>query len=119
MVGVAKAGAALLAEEGISARVLDMYCVKPLDAESIVKAAKETGHIITIEEHGPIGGLSGMVAQVLAENCPVPMKAMTLPDSPVVAGKSAEIFAYYGLTADGVRTNARRMLGRFGEEKPL
>ena len=113
MVAAAKRGAELLAEQGIYARVLDMYCVKPLDTEAVIRAARETGAILTIEEHGPIGGLAGMVAQAAAAACPVRIASMSLPDAPCVAGKSKEIFAYYGLTAEGIVTRARQLLERF------
>ena len=63
-----------------------MYCVKPLDTEAVVRAAQETKAIITIEEHGPIGGLAGLVAQVVTSSHPVKMAMMTLPDAPCVAG---------------------------------
>ena len=97
-------------EDKISARVLDMYCVKPLDTEAVVRAAQETKAIITIEEHGPIGGLAGLVAQVVTSSHPVKMAMMTLPDAPCVAGKSQEIFDHYGLNAAGIVAKAKELL---------
>lgn len=110
MVLAAKQAAQLLATEGISARVLDMYCIKPLDEAAIVKAAQETKAIITIEEHGPIGGLAGLVAQVVMTSHPVKMAMMTLPDAPCVAGKSQEIFDHYGLNAAGIVAKAKELV---------
>lgn len=110
MVLAAKKAAEELAAEGIHARVLDMYCLKPLDEEAIVKAAMETKAIITIEEHGPIGGLAGLVSQVVTTRHPVKMAIMTLPDAPCVAGKSQEIFDHYGLNAAGIVAKAKELL---------
>lgn len=110
MVLAAKQAAEKLAEEGISVRVLDMYCVKPLDKEAVIRAAQETKGIITIEEHGPIGGLAGLVSQVAAACHPVKMKCLSLPDAPCVAGKSQEIFDHYGLNAQGLIEAAKELL---------
>ncbi|MDE5751456.1 MAG: transketolase family protein, partial [Duncaniella sp.] len=74
-----------LAEEGISARVLDMSWIKPCDEQAILDAARETGRIITVEEHSKFGGLGAMVAEVIAEN-PVPVKILGIPDENVVHG---------------------------------
>lgn len=90
-----------LREQGISVRVLDMAFIKPLDSEAIIKAAKETGRIITVEEHSRFGGLGGAVVETLAEN-PVPVKILGIPDEDVVHGTSSEIFKHYGLDADGI-----------------
>ena len=102
LVGDAKAVAEQLSSKGISARVLDMYCVKPIDKEAIIKAAKETKLIVTVEEHTMYGGMGSMVAQITAANAPVKVINLTLPDAPVVTGKSREIFKYYGLDAEGI-----------------
>ena len=102
LVGDAKAAAEQLSSKGISARVLDMYCVKPIDKEAIIKAAKETKLIVTVEEHTMYGGMGSMVAQITAANAPVKVINLTLPDAPVVTGKSREIFKYYGLDAEGI-----------------
>ncbi|WP_085023371.1 transketolase family protein [Anaerovibrio sp. JC8] len=102
LVGDAKAAAEELAGKGISARVLDMYCVKPIDKDAIIKAAKETKLIVTVEEHTMYGGMGSMVAQITAANAPVKVVNLTLPDAPVVTGKSREIFKYYGLDAEGI-----------------
>lgn len=102
LVGDAKAAAAELAKKGVSARVLDMYCVKPIDREAVIKSAKETKLIVTVEEHTMYGGLGSMVAQIVAANAPLKVINLTLPDAPVITGKSREIFHYYGLDADGI-----------------
>lgn len=90
-----------LAGQGISARVLDMAFIKPLDTEAILKAARETGRIITVEEHSRYGGLGAAVAETISEN-PVPVKILGIPDEDVVHGNSKEIFAHYGLDTDGI-----------------
>ena len=102
LVGDAKAAAEQLSSKGISARVLDMYCVKPIDKEAIIKAARETKLIVTVEEHTMYGGMGSMVAQITAANAPVKVINLTLPDAPVVTGKSREIFKYYGLDVEGI-----------------
>lgn len=110
MVNAAKKAGEQLAKQGISARMLDMYCVKPIDREAVVKAAKETKAIITIEEHSIIGGMGAMVSQIAASESPVIVKNMALPDVPVVTGVSQEVFDYYGLNADGITKLAVELL---------
>lgn len=91
-----------LKEIGIKATVLDMYCVKPIDKEKVIDAAKNSKLIITIEEHAPLGGLGSMVCQIVCENSPVKVITMALPDSHVITGKSKEVFDYYKLNAEGI-----------------
>lgn len=110
MVRPALDAAALLAEQGISARVLDMYCVKPLDREAVEKAARETRAIVTVEEHSLLGGMGSMVSQVVGETCPVKVKNLALPDEPAIAGKSSEVFHHYGLDAQGIAQAVREVL---------
>lgn len=102
--------ALLLEEKGISARVIDMYCVKPLDKEAVRKAARETKAIVTAEEHSIYGGMGSMVSQVVGESHPIPVKNLALPDEPAIAGKSAEVFAHYGLDAQGIAKAAEELL---------
>ena len=102
LVGDAKTAAAELAKKDVSVRVLDMYCVKPIDKEAVIKAAKETKLIVTVEEHSAYGGLGSIVAQITSANAPVKVINLTLPDAPVITGKSREIFHHYGLDADGI-----------------
>lgn len=98
-----------LAEEGISARVLDMSWIKPCDEQAILDAARETGRIITVEEHSKFGGLGAMVAEVIAEN-PVPVKILGIPDENVVHGTNTEIFHHYGLDSDGIVKTAKHFV---------
>lgn len=102
--------AELLEAKGISASVLDMYCVKPLDKEAVIEAARNARLVVTAEEHAPTGGLGSMVAQVVAEYCPRRVKNLTLPDSPVITGTSSEVFHYYGLDAQGIAGTVEELL---------
>ena len=102
MVRPAKEAGERLAERGISATVLDMYCVKPLDRASIVKYAAGAKLVVTAEEHSPYGGLGSMVAQVVSAECPTRVINLALPDAPVITGTSQQVFDYYGLNADGI-----------------
>lgn len=102
MVGPAVQAAELLKAEGISAAVIDMYCVKPLDKKAIVKAAENAKLVITVEEHAPFGGLGSMVSQVVAGECPKKVVNLALPDAPVITGTSREVFDYYGLNGEGI-----------------
>ena len=90
-----------LKEKGISARVLDCSSIKPFDTEAVLKAAKETGKIITVEEHSQFGGLGGIVTETISEN-PVPVKILGIPDENAVHGTNKEIFHHYGLDAEGI-----------------
>ena len=110
MVRPALDAAEALAAEGITATVLDMYCVKPLDKEAVLRAAQKAKAVLTVEEHAPYGGLGSMVAQVVAENCPRKVKNLALPDAPVITGTSKEVFAYYGLDAAGIAAAARELV---------
>ena len=110
MVRPALDAAEALAAEGITATVLDMYCVKPLDKEAVLRAAQKAKAVLTVEEHAPYGGLGSMVAQVVAEHCPRKVKNLTLPDAPVITGTSKEVFAYYGLDAAGIAAAARELV---------
>ncbi len=100
MVQEALKAADLLEKNGISARILDMHTVKPLDEEAIMKAAKETGAIVTTEEHTIIGGLGEAVASFCAENCPVPVVRHGVNDEFGRSGKAADVLKAYGLTAE-------------------
>lgn len=102
--------ARLLKEKGIHACVLDMYCVKPLDVEGILKAVKDVKAVITVEEHSPFGGLGSMVSQVVGENCPKKVVNLALPDAPVITGTSKEVFDYYGLNAEGIAKKAMELV---------
>ena len=110
MVKPAVDAAEILKSEGISATVLDMYCVKPLDREAIVKAASSAKLVITVEEHAPFGGLGSMVCQVVCSECPKKVINLALPDAPVITGTSKEVFNYYGLNAEGIAKTAKENL---------
>lgn len=109
MVLAAKRAAEALGRSGISAAVFDMYCVKPIDREAVIKAAR-TGLVITAEENVAIGGMWSMVSQIIARECPCRVINLTLPDEPVITGTSKEIFSYYGLDADGIVSAAAEAL---------
>lgn len=112
MVKPAMDAAKILKEKGISASVVDMYCVKPLDVETVIQAASGAKAVITVEEHAPYGGLGSMVSQVVAGECPKKVVNMSLPDAPVITGTSREVFDYYGLNAEGIAGTAEKALGR-------
>lgn len=99
-----------LEETGITASVVDMYCVKPLDRDAVLEAAENAKLVVTVEEHSPFGGLGSMVAQVVSANCPKRVINLSLPDAPVVSGTSAEVFAHYGLTGPGIAESVRKAL---------
>lgn len=90
-----------LREKGISARVLDLSWIKPFDREAVLRAARETGRILTVEEHSRFGGLGALVTEVVSEH-PVPVRILGIPDENVIHGTSPEIFHHYGLDAEGV-----------------
>ena len=94
MVRPALDAVALLKEQGISAGLLDMYCVKPLDKEAIVDAAGKVKAVISVEEHAPFGGLGSMVSQVVGSACPSRVVNIALPDAAVISGTSREVFDY-------------------------
>ena len=110
MVRPAADAAALLKEQGISAAVLDMYCVKPLDTEGLLRAAGKVRAVVTVEEHAPFGGLGSMVSQAIGASCPKKVVNLALPDTPVITGTSKEVFDYYGLNAEGIAKTAKEAL---------
>ena len=102
--------AKLLKTKGIVAEVLDMYCVKPLDRDAIIAAAKDAKAVVTVEEHSPFGGLGSMVSQVVGSECPKKVLNLALPDAPVITGTSQEVFDYYGLNGEGIAKTAEELL---------
>lgn len=110
MVKPARDAADILKTKGISAAVIDMYCVKPLDKEAVVKAASGVKAVITVEEHSPFGGLGSMVSQVVGRCCPKRVINLSLPDEPVITGTSREVFDYYGLNAEGIAGKAEELV---------
>lgn len=102
--------AKLLEKEGISAAVLDMYCVKPFDKETLLRMVSGVKAVITAEEHAPFGGLGSMVSQAVGSECPKKVVNLSLPDVPVITGTSKEVFDYYGLNAEGIAAKARELV---------
>ncbi|MEF9922764.1 MAG: transketolase family protein [Anaerovoracaceae bacterium] len=102
MVNEALMAAEELAKESIDVRVIDMHTIKPLDADIIMKAAKETGAIVTAEEHSVIGGLGSAVAEVVVKNCPVKMAMVGQQDTYGESGKPEELKEKYGMTSKDI-----------------
>ena len=107
MVQMALGAAELLAQEGISARVIDMHTIKPLDGEILLAAAKETGAIVTTEEHNVLGGLGGAVSEFLSAHLPVPVLRHGVEDQFGRSGKAEEVLRAYGLTPECIAEKAR------------
>ena len=114
--GLMTAQAVIAAErlkaEGISARVVHIGTIKPLDKELLLQAAEETGAIITAEEHSVVGGLGGAVAELLGEECPTLMKRVGIHDRFGTSGKSEELLKYFGLNAETLVEEAREIVSR-------
>ncbi len=108
MVFMALNAAETLAAEGISARVINIHTIKPLDTELLCTAAAETGAVVTAEEHNIIGGLGSAVAEALAEKCPVPVVRVGVRDSFGRSGKVPALLSMYGLTPEALCDAARR-----------
>jgi transketolase len=106
MVACALEAAGLLAQEGISARVLNMASIKPLDRNAIIAAASETGRIVTVEEHTVYGGLGSAVAEVVCTTHPVPMRILGVPGVFAPTGSTSWLFEHFGLTPAGIRAAA-------------
>jgi transketolase len=111
MTGVALDAAAMLAEKGIEARVLDMLSVKPVDRQAVVAAARETGAIVTAEEHLVRGGMGAAVAQAVAETHPVPMRFVGIKDTYMESGSVEELMARHGLAAADIVKAAEEAIG--------
>ncbi len=110
MVSEALRAAELLEAEGIHARVINIHTLKPLDKELVLKAARETGCILTTEEHSIIGGLGSAVCELLCEKCPVPVVRHGVDDVFGRSGSAADVLEYFGLTAQGILEKARYAL---------
>jgi len=110
MVAAALDAAAILAKEGIEARVLDMHTIRPMDTSAIVAAARETGAIVTAEEHLLQGGMGSNVARVVAEHCPVPMRFVGLADTYTDSGDPDDLLIKYGLTAEDIVRAGRQVV---------
>lgn len=106
MVGEARKAADILAEKGISARVINMHTIKPIDKDIICKAARETGVIVTAEEHSVIGGLGSAVADVVTECCPVPVVKVGVNDVFGHSGPAVDLLKEFGLCAENIAEKA-------------
>lgn len=104
--------AKMLEAEGISARVINIHTIKPIDEELLVKAAKETGRVVTVEEHSIIGGLGGAVCEVLAEQAPVPVKRLGIRDEFGESGVAEELLHKHGLDGEGIFRAVKEWLGK-------
>jgi len=109
MVSEALAAADLLAKDGISAEVIDVASIKPLDSATLIASARKTGAVVTCEEHSIIGGLGSAVAEVLAENAPTPMARVGVKDVFGTSGEPAELMAHFGLTAADIAAAAKAL----------
>lgn len=110
MVAAAAEAAETLAAEGIDASVIDIHTIKPIDEEAIVKAAKETGAIVTAEEHSVIGGLGSAVAEVVVKKAPVKMAMVGQQDTFGESGKPDELRKKYGMTADDIVAAVKKIV---------
>jgi transketolase len=110
----AVAAADQLAGDGISARVIDLYSVKPIDAEAVRAAARETGAIVTVEDHWPEGGIGDAVLEALAEEQPHPVVVKLAVRSMPGSGTPAELLAAAGIDATHIADAARELVGRAG-----
>lgn len=110
MVAEAITAGEILEKEGIKVRVIDMHTIKPIDKEIIIRAAEETGAIVTAEEHNIIGGLGSAVAEVLSENKPTPLRRIGVRDTFGESGKPDELMEKYGLTAAHIAEAIRELV---------
>ena len=110
MVNMAVEAAELLKAEGISARAINIHTIKPIDREIIAKAAKETGAIVTAEEHNIIGGLGSAVSEVVCEECPVPVVRLGVEDQFGRSGKVPALLEMYGLTKENIVAKAKKAI---------
>lgn len=110
MVAMAMEAAEMLEAEGISARVINIHTIKPIDRDIIIKAAKETGAIVTAEEHNIIGGLGGAVTEVVCEECPVPVVRVGVKDKFGKSGAVTALLEEYGLTPQDLCDNAKKAI---------
>ena len=102
----------LLDNNGIRARVLDMHTLKPVDKGAVIKAAEQTGAIVTVEDHNILNGLGSAVAEVVVENRPVPMERIGLRDTFAESGEYEELLEKYGLNTRHITEAARKVMGR-------
>jgi len=99
-----------LANEGISAEVIDVATIKPIDVETLAASAAKTGRVVTAEEHSVLGGMGSAVSEVLSEVCPVPTRRVGVADTFGTSGSPDELMVYFGLTADDIAAAAKELL---------
>ncbi|MCR4667816.1 MAG: transketolase family protein [Clostridia bacterium] len=109
MVSEAMTAASTLAEQGVDVRVIDIHTIKPLDEEILIKAAEETGRIVTAEEHSVIGGLGSAVAELLSSRCPCRIEMVGQLDTFGESGKPAELMEKYGMTASAIISAVKKV----------
>ncbi len=112
MVAEAMEAGRALAEQGIDARIINIHTIKPIDRDIIIKAARETGKIVTVEEHSVIGGLGSAVGDVVLEECPVPVIKIGMNDKFGESGAAKELLKKYGLCAENIVAVTKAALGR-------
>ena len=112
MVGEAVKAAKSLEAQGIDARVLDIHTIKPLDEDLLVKAAQETGHIVTVEEHNVIGGLGEAVCACLSQRCPTPVTRIGVQDVYGHSGPALDLLQEFGLCAENIEATVKKILGK-------
>lgn len=112
VVRVLEAAKVLEKEEKISARVIEIHTLKPIDADIIIQAADETGAIVTAEEHSVIGGLAGAVAEVIVENKPVPIERVGIKDTFTESGQYNELLEKYGMGIKNIINAAKKVMKR-------
>lgn len=99
-----------LAKDGIDARIINIHTIKPIDKELLINAAKETGAIVTVEEHSIIGGLGSAVAEVITEEYPVPVLKVGIKDTFGESGKPNELLKAYGLTTEAIVEHSKKAI---------
>ncbi|MCL2633571.1 MAG: transketolase family protein [Oscillospiraceae bacterium] len=112
MVSEALAAYDELAKQGINARIINIHTIKPIDKDIIIKAAKETGKIIVVEEHSVIGGLGSAVCDVLSESCPVPVKKIGVNDVFGHSGPAVDLLKEFGLCAENIVKVTKEFTGK-------
>ena len=112
MVGEAVKAAKSLEAQGIDARVLDIHTIKPLDEDLLAKAAQETGHIVTVEEHNVIGGLGEAVCACLSQRCPTPVTRIGVQDVYGHSGPALDLLQEFGLCAENIEATVKKILGK-------
>ena len=102
----------ILKEKGVNARIINMPTIKPIDREIIIKAAKETGKIVTVEEHSVIGGLGSAVCDVVCEECPVPVVKIGVNDEFGCSGPATELLKKFGLSSENIVNTVLKLLNK-------